>query len=180
MPQYIALFRGINVGGNNILPMADLRALMTRLGLKQVASYIQSGNVVFHTDHADLTIVRQLIQSSIHEQFGFSPRILILSVDAFREAMANNPFPDGPAEPKTLHLFFLAEPAGEIEWQAINDLKAASEEVSLIGDVFYLYAPKGIGRSRLAARVEKLLGVSATARNWRSVTRIEALASRNA
>ena len=180
MPQYIALFRGINVGGKNILPMAELRELMSRLGLKNVATYIQSGNAVFHTAHSDLNIVSGLIQDSIKKQFGFAPNTLILSIDAFREAMANNPFPDGPSEPKTLHLYFLAEPAHTIDWEGINGLKADSEAVALTGDVFYLYAPKGIGRSKLAAKVEKLLGVPATARNWRSVVKIEALANRNA
>ena len=103
-----------------------------------------------------------------------------MPVETLREAMAANPFPDGPAEPKTLHLYFLAEPAGAVDWDAINALKAESEEVTLIGNVFYLYAPKGIGRSKLAAKVEKLLGVPTTARNWRSCTKIEALATRNA
>jgi uncharacterized protein (DUF1697 family) len=86
--------------------------------------------------------------------------------------MASNPFPQAEERPSALHLFFLSEPSSNPDFELLNTLKAGSESFVLTEDVFYLHAPDGIGRSKLAARVERLLGVDVTARNWRTVSKV--------
>lgn len=176
MTTTIALFRGINVGGRNKLPMRDLTTLLEGLGLRSVRTYIQSGNVVFERENNDGNALSDCISATIEEQYGFAPQVLLLGLDAYRQAISANPFPDGENEPKTLHLYFLAAVPKDPDLAALERIKRDSERFCLEGKVFYLYAPEGIGRSKLAARVEKALGVPATARNWRSVCKILTLA----
>jgi len=90
--------------------------------------------------------------------------------------MEANPFPAASDNPKSLHCFFLAEVPVTPDLQTITDLKSNGEEFVLVDKMFYLHAPQGIGRSKLAPRVEKLLGVASTARNWRTVTKIDEIA----
>jgi len=92
------------------------------------------------------------------------------------KAMASNPFPAAESEPKTLHLYFLASAPQNPDLKMLDSLKKADEQFKLIDNVFYLHTPDGIGRSKLAERAEKALGVAATARNWRTVSKIMAMA----
>lgn len=172
---YIALLRGINVGGHNKLPMADLRTLLEEMGLNNVQSYIQSGNVVFQTERTDVAALALEIGNAIAAGYDFTPRVLLLNADAVRATMAANPFPKAEAEPKTLHLYFLAERPERPDVEMLDRLKAESEQFKLDDRVFYLFAPDGIGRSKLAERAERALGVAATARNWRTVSKVMAL-----
>ena len=176
MNTFIALLRGINVGGNNILPMRNLVELLESLGLSQVKTYIQSGNVVFQSESKNSAELANQISTAIGKSFGFMPQVMILEMKVFQEAITSNPFPEGESEPKTLHLFFLADVPQNPDLEMLESLKSNSEQFMLTNSVFYLYAPDGIGRSKLAAKVEKALGVAVTARNWRSVSKIMALA----
>lgn len=103
--------------------------------------------------------------------------MLVFGRQELGRAIASNPFPQATHNPSTLHLFFLLEPPQSPDIDSLNTLKADSESFVLTDEVFYLHAPDGIGRSKLAARVERLLGVDATARNWRSVTKVSGLAN---
>jgi uncharacterized protein (DUF1697 family) len=176
MKTFIALFRGINVGGAGILPMKDLVVILETLDLRDVKTYIQSGNVVFRSTEEDPSRVSSRISAEIRKCFGFEPQVLLLDSAEMKEAIEANPFPEAESEPKTLHLSFLASVPENPDLQALEDLKKDSERFSLKGSVFYLHAPEGIGRSKLTANIEKLLGVAATSRNWRTVTSIMALA----
>ncbi len=177
MQTIIALFRGINVGGRNKLPMRELVAVLEELGLTDVSTYIQSGNAVFHADDAvDGERLVEEIGGEIHERHGFAPQVLLLSPADMAGAMASNPYPEAEADPKTLHLFFLAFPPPAPDLESLAAIQGESERFCLEGTVFYLHAPDGIGRSKLAAKVEKALGVPVTARNWRSVAKIMDLA----
>lgn len=178
MNTWIALFRGINVGGHRKLPMKELVSVLEKLGLTDVNTYIQSGNAVFRSGAKKAARLADRIAGAIQTSHGFSPRVLVLSLEAFRAAVRKCPFAPADADAKTVHLFFLAEPANDADLEALNAVKAGAEEYVLTENVFYLHAPHGIGRSKLAERVERSLGVPATARNWRSVTRILALAER--
>ena len=168
MTIWIAFFRGINVGGRNILPMKALQALLGELGCTDVATYIQSGNVVFRHDGGQANALSQTISEAVLSRFHFSPQVLLLPVSDLKNALAANPYPAAEEQPKSLHLYFLSAAATGADLDGLHKLKSAGEEFELIGQVFYLHAPDGIGRSKLAARVEKLLGVPATARNWRT------------
>ena len=176
MNTFIALLRGINVGGNNILPMRELVAVLEALSLSHVKTYIQSGNVVFQSQHKNLKELSPAISAAIGKSHGFTPHVLLLDLPAFQEAIAANPFPEAEREPKTLHLFFLDEIPPNPDLESLERLKAENERYRLINNVFYLHAPAGIGRSTLAEKVEKVLGVAATARNWRTVNKIMSIA----
>lgn len=181
MHTWIALLRGINVGGANRLPMAELRDELSGLGFEDPATYIASGNVVFgadgdpDADHAEALARR--IATTIEARHGFLPRVLVLSAAEFREAMEANPFPEAQSEPGTLHLYFLAERPADVDASAFDAVASPTERWKLGDHVLYLHAPDGVGRSKLAARVESLLGVPATARNWRTVTRVWEMAA---
>ena len=174
MKTYIALFRGINVGGKNTLKMKDLISLMEALGAYNVQTYIQSGNAVFQS-LKERTQLSEQISLSIQKQFGFAPLILVLDQAEFEKAISENPFPEGESNPSSLHLGFLARPPVHPNLAELDRLKSESEQYHLADRVFYLYAPDGIGRSKLAAKSEKLLGVPMTDRNWNTVMKIHIL-----
>jgi len=176
MTTWIAFFRGINVGGRNILPMTELQALLSELGCVDVITYIQSGNVVFRHKAGQANNLSKMIRQSVFDRFHFDPHVLLMSVKSLQSALLANPFPAATESPKTLHLYFLsANPTG-VDTDGLEKLKSTSENYKLIEQVFYLHAPDGIGRSKLAARAEKLLGVPATARNWRTAQKVLELA----
>jgi uncharacterized protein (DUF1697 family) len=172
MNPWIGFFRGINVGGHNVLPMKELKSVLEGIGCSDVATYIQSGNVVFTSTESRADVLRSNICRAVHANFGFEPCVLLLSVDQLIAAMVANPFQAAQDEPKTLHLYFLADEANDVDWNGLESRKSDTEQYRLTGRVFYLHAPDGIGRSKLAAKVEKLLGVPATARNWRTVDKV--------
>jgi uncharacterized protein (DUF1697 family) len=176
MNTYIALLRGVNVGGSNKLPMRDLAALLQELGLQSVKTYIQSGNAVFQSEQTNARELSESITAAIHRSKGFAPYTLILTQEELAAAAAANPFPEGEAEPKTLHLFFLDGIPQAYDPSALERVKAPDERYQLIGRVFYLHAPAGIGRSKLAETAGKGWRVNITARNWRTVCEILALA----
>lgn len=176
MNKYVALFRGINVGGKNILPMKELVAVLEGLGLKNVQTYIQSGNVVFQTSANNTRELARDIGAAIGKNHQFVPQVFVLTVQELQNALASNPFPDGEADPKSLHLSFLESSPAKPDLEKLASLQSGSERYELAGTVFYLHAPGGIGRSKLAAKVEKALGVSLTARNWRTASAVLSLA----
>ena len=176
MKTYIALLRGINVGGHGILPMKDLRAILERLELRNAKTYLQSGSVVFQSDAIDPGKLAHQVGIAINASHQFTPKILILSRQELRAANAANPFPEGEDDPKSLHFFFLKSRPDSPDLEKLESFRSADERFELIESVFYLHAPGGIGRSKLAANVERALGVAVTARNWRSVNAVMSLA----
>jgi uncharacterized protein (DUF1697 family) len=176
MKTYIALFRGINVGGKHILPMPALLAFLESLGLVDVKTYIQSGNAVFRSHAENLGLLSSRIVAEINKRHGFEPQLLLLELAELEQAVRANPFPDAETQPNTLHLNFLLHAPTNPDLTALAALKKDSERFSLIDQVFYLHAPDGIGRSKLAAQAEKRLGVAMTGRNWRTVCKLIELA----
>ena len=174
MPGSGRLFRGINVGGTNILPMAELRRELEGLGFEDVKTYIQSGNVVFRSGVRSAAKLGDAIAGAVEESHGFRPPVLVLSAGELESALAKNPFPKVPAE-KFLHFLFLFTKPKRPDLDALAGLVAKKEEFRLVDRVFYLFAPDGIGRSKLAARAERLLGVEATGRNLRTVRKLAGL-----
>lgn len=176
MHTYIALLRGVNVGGANKLPMRQLAETLAGLGLHNVRTYIQSGNVVLQSEQADRAALAGAITEAIRAGWGFAPYALILSVEEMAAALAANPFPAAAAEPKTLHLFFLDAAPQAVDTATLERRRAADEHYQLIDRVFYLHTPSGIGRSKLAESIGKGWGVQITARNWRTASEVLALA----
>ena len=168
MNQFILLLRGINVGGHNKLPMKDLRELLETLGYESVQTYIQSGNVVLcAADRPD----GDAISDAIEKRLGIAPSVLVISAQRFRAVADANPYVDPGVEAKHLHISFLSRPAAP-DMDALNSRKSATEKFTLTDDAFYLLAPDGIGRSKLATDVERLLGVEATGRNLNTVRKL--------
>lgn len=177
MNTYIVLLRGINVGGNNKLPMRELVAILEGLGLQKVKTYIQSGNAVFQSEREDRPTLAAEIGAAIEKGHGFNPQIFILDVETLQKAVAGNPFPKAEDEPKTLHFFFLAGDTGRLDYEALDKLKTESEHYRLLDNVLYFYAPEGISRSKLGAALSKgWKELSVTARNLRSASKILDLA----
>lgn len=177
MKTWIALLRGINVGGRNVLKMKDLAALLEGIGCVGTRTYLQSGNAVFKSAESSAVEIGAAIESALAEVRGVEARVLVLGEEELRQAVASNPFPQAEEDPRTVHLFFLSGPPRSPDIESLDKIKADSESFVLAGNVFYLHAPDGIGRSRLAARVERLLGVDATARNWRTVSKVLEMAN---
>jgi uncharacterized protein (DUF1697 family) len=172
MQNWIALLRGINVGGRNSLPMAELKAMFESTGCSSVQTYIQSGNVVFAASVKSGQSLSKRLSDAIEKQFGFRPNTLLLTESDLRAAIANNPFAEAVKDPKTLHFFFLDSPPKSPDMKGLDKLALSTERYELIGSVFYLYTPDGFGRSKLAAGAERKLGVPATARNFTTVKKL--------
>ncbi|MEZ4870589.1 MAG: DUF1697 domain-containing protein [Caldilineaceae bacterium] len=172
MNTYIALLRGINVGGNNKLPMRELVTVLERLDLHNIKTYIQSGNVVFQSERTDSATLAQEISRAIGQRHGFAPAVLLLDKRELQAAIAANPFPEAEEDHKALHFFFLDAPPTAPDLAALDQFKTANERFALIGKVFYLHAPDGIGRSKLAEKFGKGWEVNITARNWRTVNKL--------
>jgi uncharacterized protein (DUF1697 family) len=169
MKTYIALFRGINVGGHHMLPMKQLTVVLEQNDCLNVRTYIQSGNVIFRSATSDVGRLSKRLAAAISKSHGFEPELVVLTQSELETAAAGNPFPEAIENPKSLHLFFLAERPKKPDLKACEALKAKTERFALKGTIFYLHTPEGFGTSKLAARAEKFLGVPATARNWRTV-----------
>jgi uncharacterized protein (DUF1697 family) len=172
MNTYIALFRGINVGGNSSLPMKELVATLEKTGARKVRTYIQSGNAVFESAEKNLAQLSKRLSAEILKRHGFEPYVHILTLEALAKAVAENPFPEAVVAPSSLHLGFLTSPPMSPDLKKLSSLRKESERFHLTERVFYLHAPNGVGRSKLAASSEKLLGVPMTDRNWRTVCKV--------
>jgi uncharacterized protein (DUF1697 family) len=171
--RYVGLIRGINVGGKNKVSMADLRASMVSLGYTDVATYIQSGNVVFTSPRGDGTVVARAIERKIEEDTGLNVSVVVLSRDQLAAVIEQNPFPDAAERPTELHVNFLSAPPDEEAFNAIDPHQFAPDEYRLGKRVMYLRCPNGVGRSKLASYPwERRLGVRATSRNWNTVTKL--------
>ncbi len=158
------------------MPMQPLSEMLLAMGCQNVKTYIQSGNVLLEHQQADRQLLSELIATQMEHNFGFTPKMCLLTLNELQQAIANNPFKAAQSAPKSLHVFFLSEPVVDDKSEQLKLLKEPSESFQLLGQTFYLHAPEGTGRSKLAAKVEKILAVPVTARNWNTVTKLTALA----
>lgn len=170
--RWIALFRGINVGGHNKLPMKQLAEDLAKIGLKGPHTVIQSGNVVFRCSGRSAIQLARSIEDAVERRYGFRPPVLVFDEKGFQQRLEANPFRKAVGFSETLHLFFCEAVPREPDLVAIEDRRSDAERWKLDGDVFYLHAPDGIGRSKLAASAERLLGVATTARNWNTLQKL--------
>lgn len=180
MPTHVALLRGINVGGTGKVPMAELRTQLTGAGFGDVATYIQSGNVVLSSDDPDPAGVAATIEAVLRDHFAVPRPVIVFGRDEYRAAIADNPFPQ-VTEPKQLHAVFRAAPPTAAESATLEAAVAAArakggrDEAAVVGRVVYLHLPDGMGRSELAARITsrtKAGDGGGTARNWATVRKL--------
>jgi uncharacterized protein (DUF1697 family) len=196
MASHVALLRGINVGGRNKVPMADLREVVTSLGHTGVSTYIQSGNVLFSTADTDNAKLAAALESAIEDRFGIWSSVVVLSRDELARVLAANPYPDEP-NPRMVHVVFLnAEPPADLlmriaATESAVAAKGSRDTVQLAGPsagpALFLHTPDGFGTSELAQNVLKILappkksrpGLAATARNWATATKLLSLSEEN-
>jgi uncharacterized protein (DUF1697 family) len=152
--------------------MNELVFMLENIGLLNVETYIQSGNAVFQSQETNASLLANKISAAIKKRRGFEPQVLLLEPEEIEKAVGSNPFPEAESEPKTLHVHFLASVPRYPDFDALESIKSERERFALKDSVFYLHAPDGIGRSKLAANAEKVLGVPVTSRNWRTVCKI--------
>lgn len=181
MPRYVALLRGINVGGKNKVAMADLRDIAVSQGHTDVATYIQSGNLVFTSEQKGTVALADALQEEIASRLTVRPAVVVLSAAELRKAIEGNPFPDEP-NPKLVHAVFRRD---EYTAEARAAVEAAKErageklgrdEAVIAGRTLYLHTPDGYGRSELAVQLAKPIAKgSGTARNWATVTKLMAM-----
>lgn len=174
---WLALLRGINVVGRNKVPMKALASALESEGFAAVRTYIQSGNVLFRSSSRDRRALASRIARLVAGNFGCEPAVLLLSRAELAAAVRRNPFPGADANHKSLHLYFLAARPKSPDIDALTRLDAGREAFRLEGGVFYLWTPDGFPDSVLRSRVERCLGVPATARNWRTVNELLKLLS---
>lgn len=177
MAIHIALLRGINVGGNKLIRMEALRALCQRHGLADARTLLQSGNLVFRAD-ADPAEAAGRLEAAIAGEFGFAVTVLARTPAEFTDAIRHNPYPEAAtATPGRLVVMFLAAAPGKDAIDRLTGAVTGPEIVTMAGREAYVVYPDGIGRSKLTnAAIEKALGVTGTARNWNTVTKLAALA----
>ena len=176
MTVWIALLRGVNVGGHKKLPMAKFRAVLAGLGFQDVVTYIQSGNAVLRT-RGEAAKIARMIAVAVADNFGFEADVFVMRRDDLQSAIAQNPYPQAEQDAKTLHLFFLGEPAASFDAIGLQAFATKGEKFQLIGNVFYLYTPNCFGRSDLAAKISRFIKAPMTGRNLRSCQKILELAS---
>ncbi|MGA4954360.1 DUF1697 domain-containing protein [Streptomyces lavendulocolor] len=174
--RYAALLRGINVGGHKKVPMAQLRTLLTGLGHSDVTTYLQSGNAAFTSSSgAGEDTLAEELAAAIEEHFGFRVDCLVRSGPYLRAVAEDCPFPAAGLEPKQLHVTYFSGPVAPDRFAGLDLPAFLPEEIRLGDRALYLYAPEGLGRSRLAEALSRpalTKGVTATTRNWNTVVKL--------
>ncbi|UDL90979.1 DUF1697 domain-containing protein [Mesorhizobium sp. PAMC28654] len=166
---FIALFSGINVGGNRIVKMAELRAFFEDLGFSDVATYVQSGNAVSRSAQGDAAALTSQLAAAFEKKWGFHSRIMVRDADWFERLVEQNPYPEVAEEPTKLHAYVLEREPTVEETARLLEKCTGPEQFEIKGDVLYLHAPDGLGKSVFAGLIPRTLKVPGTARNWRSV-----------
>ncbi|MBZ9852175.1 DUF1697 domain-containing protein [Mesorhizobium sp. CA13] len=177
---FIALFSGINVGGNRIVKMAELRAFFEDLGFCDVATYVQSGNAVFRTKEGDAAALTKQIEAAFEEKWGFHSRIMVRDLGWLERLVRENPYPEIAEEPTKLHAYVLERAPTAEEAARLAERCTGPERFEIKGDALYLHAPEGLGKSVFANLIPRVLKVPGTARNWRSVLALLEMAGKPA
>lgn len=171
MARYVALVRGINVGGHRRVSMGDLRGLTEALGHEDVRTYVQSGNVLFTSSARSERKLEEGFEKAIAKELGHEVRVMVRSASHLERIITENPYGDRKPEPKQLHVVFLADKPKAADVRSFDTTAYEPDEVTAMERDLYVYLPNGAGQAKLTnAILEKRLGVPGTMRNWRTVT----------
>lgn len=173
--RYAALLRGINVGGGRKVPMAELRGLLEELGHDDVRTYLQSGQATFASSHGDEESLAAELAGAIEKRFGFGVEVIVRDHAYLRAVAEACPFPAAELEARQLHVTYYSAPVDPERFTEIDQAAYLPEEFRLGDRALYLYAPEGLGRSKLAAHLSKPRlnkGLTATSRNWNTVVKL--------
>lgn len=175
MATRVALLRGINVGTKNRLPMADLRSVMEELGYTDVATYIQSGNIVFD-DPGESADTAPTIEQGIADRFGYSVTVVTRTPAEFRAAADACPYDAEAIEGKFLHIAYLSDAPDTAAIADLDPDRSPGDEYTVLGRELYVHFPNGSADSKFTITYfEKTLGIAATMRNWNTVRELLAM-----
>jgi uncharacterized protein (DUF1697 family) len=167
MPLYVALLRGINVGGARPLKMSDLKAALEQAGCTNVATYIQSGNVVLAHEETSESKVVEILEAAIAKKAGFDVDVILRTRSQLANVVAKNPFKK--AKPEQLYVFFMAKKPPRDALSTVDAKAFEPEKLAIVGRELYVFVPDGLGRSKLVGTLVRKSPVKeATARNWRT------------
>ena len=170
---YVALLRGINVGGKNKLPMKDLMALFGEAGCTDVQAYIQSGNLVFRAPAVLAPRVPVLIERAIRDRFGFSVPVVTRTAEEIGQVARANPFVASGGDVEALHVAFLADHPSDARVATLDPDRSAPDQFEVRGREVYLHLPNGVARSKLTNQYfDSRLATVSTVRNWRTVLKL--------
>jgi len=176
MGRRVVLLRGINLGPNRRVPMAELRELFATADFADVRTYVQSGNVVLSSDAPPQELADQS-ERLIAERFGFDVPVVVRTRDELADVVARNPFRDVAEDPKRYQVSFLSAELDNEVISRLAELALPSERLVAHGRELYGWHPDGVARSKLWAKLASpALGVKATARNWKTVETLLAMA----
>lgn len=174
MARYVAFLRGVNLGSTNKISMPELRAMATDLGYTDVATYINSGNLVFASPKKASTL-EQEIASALEQTFGASIDVAVRTPAQLRKIVDKNPYPDG--SPSQVTVAFLTKAAPAQAKERVAAMATEAEPYTFAGPEVYVYYSDGIGKSKLAEKFSAVIGVSSTVRNMNTVTKVLAMAT---
>jgi uncharacterized protein (DUF1697 family) len=171
---YIALLRGINVGGHKIIKMDQLRKAFEQLGLVDVATYVQSGNVVFKSPERASEDLSRKIEEMVLRRFSMPVPVIVRTAEEIGKVSGSNPFlKESGIDLSTLHVTFLSHVPQKAALKGLNAIAAGPDQFYCRGQEIYLLCPKGYGGTKLSiATFEKILEVGATTRNWNTVNKL--------
>lgn len=174
MKTYIALLKGINVGGHKKVPMADLRELLTKSGFENVQTYIQSGNVILQSSKSDISVIENNIQESIMDHFGFEISVLVKTRSDLKRIFNDSPFSE---EKKKASYFMLLRNTPEDDLVKVASEKVyEGEEYKILKDCIYFFCEKGFGQAKFNANFfERKLKIFVTARNYNTMVKLLSL-----
>lgn len=178
MNTYIALLKGINVGGHKKVPMAELRELLSKSGFKNVQTYIQSGNVILQSFEKNTQKIEVTIKKAILDSFGFEVSVLVLTRFNLKRIFDDSPFSE---EKKKASYFMMLHdtPDDELVKEA-SEKVYEGEEYKIIKDCIYYYCEKGFGKAKFNANFfERKLKTFATARNYNTMVKLLSLSAEN-
>jgi uncharacterized protein (DUF1697 family) len=174
----VAMLRGVNVGGYQKISMAALRTLCASLGLRDVQTYIQSGNLIFREDGKDPVALARSLEKAIEGEFGFRPAVIVRTASELRKVIAKNPFAGRAGiEPNRLLVVFMDSTPTKQARDQVLGLPCEPEELRINGREVYIYYPNGMARPKIPLiKIEKMLQCASTGRNWNTVSKLLAMA----
>lgn len=172
--SYVALLRGINVGGNRRIKMDPLKSVFRTIGLTDPVALLQSGNIMFASDEGDIQALTKEIENAVELAFGFRVDVVIRTGREMAELLDSHPFTETQLEdPRMAHVMFFKDHPDPDRYGDLRAAHEGPEEIRLIGHELFIHYPDGSGRSRLTgSAIEKFLGAKGTARNWNTILKI--------
>jgi uncharacterized protein (DUF1697 family) len=176
MAIYIALLRGINVGGNHKIKMIELKCMLEKMGLSRVQTYIQSGNVLLESEEEE-AILQTKLEDEIKKVFGFTVAVMLRTSQELKSIIENCPFPaENLLEGESIHVNFMKAAPSQLEIGRLPDVSNEIDTFRILGREIYLFFRQRMSDSKLPIKLQKL-GLSTTSRNWNTITKLAAMAN---